>query len=64
VVNPLHGEHLVEIKSSETIHTDLCKGFAYWGSLSGQRAPATLVYGGEESSIQNGVDVRPWRHWL
>ena len=59
-----HGAHPVEIKSGETIRTDLFKGLAYWGSLSGQRAPATLIYGGEESSIRNGVDVRAWRHWL
>ena len=37
---------------------------AYWASLSGQRTPATLAYGGDESSIRNGVDVRAWRHWL
>ena len=64
VVDTPDGGHPVEIKSGETIRTDQFKGLAYWGSLSGQRTPATLIYGGEESSIRNGVDVRAWRHWL
>ena len=64
VVDTPDGAHPVEIKSGETIRTDLFKGLAYWGSLSGQRAPATLIFGGDESSIRNGVDVRAWRHWL
>ena len=64
MVDTPDGAHPVELKSGETIRADQFKGLAYWCSLSGQRTPATLVYGGEESSIRNGVDVRAWRHWL
>ena len=40
------------------------KGLAYWQSLAGQSTRATLVYGGAESYVRSGVDVRAWRDWV
>ncbi len=58
------GPHAVEIKSGETVAGDFFKGITHWRSLSGQSAPATLVYGGRESYTRGGVDVRAWRDWV
>ena len=57
------GPHAVEIKSGETVAGDFFKGLARWRSLAGRSAPATVVYGGRESYVRAGVDVRAWRDW-
>ena len=57
------GPHAVEIKSGETVAGDFFKGLAHWRSLSGRSTPATVVYGGRESYVRGGVDVRAWRDW-
>ena len=57
------GPHAVEIKSGETVAGDFFKGLARWRSLAGQAVPVTLVYGGRESYVRNGVDVRAWCDW-
>ncbi len=46
------------IKSGETVAGDFFKGLAHWRSLAGPSAPATVVYGGHESYVRGGVDVR------
>ena len=37
---------------------------AHWRALAGPVTPATLVYGGAESYVRSGVDVRAWRDWV
>ena len=63
VVETPGGPHAVEIKSGETVAGDFFKGLACWRSLAGQALPVTLVYGGRESYVRNGVDVRAWCDW-
>ena len=63
VVETPQGPHLVEIKSGETVGGDFFKGIAHWRSLAGPAVPATLVYGGTESYVRRGVDVRAWCDW-
>ena len=58
------GPHPVEMKSGETVAGDFFKGLARWRALAGPSTPATLVYGGSESYVRNGVDVRAWRDWM
>ena len=64
VVDTPAGPHAVEIKSGETVAGDFFRGLTRWRALAGQSAPATLVYGGGESYVRNGVDVRGWRDWV
>ena len=64
IVETPDGPHPVEIKSGETVGSDFFKGLAYWRSLTGRSTPATLVHGGGESYVRNGVDVRAWRDWV
>ena len=54
----------MEIKSGETVAGDFFKGLTRWRALAGQSTAATLVYGGGESYVRNGVDVRAWRDWM
>jgi len=55
----------VEIKSGQTIASDFFKGLDYWRALPGQeKAPASLVYGGDSSALRQGVAVYSWRDWL
>jgi hypothetical protein len=64
------GEQLVpiEIKSSQTFHTDFLTGLTKWTTYAGATAlPAQLVYGGDVSMVRNGVAVHGWRNlqpWL
>ena len=64
VVDTPDGPHPVEIKSGETVAGDFFKGLTRWRALAERSIPATLVYGGGESYVRNGVDVRAWRDWL
>ena len=53
--------HAVEIKSGQTIDGDMLGGLRWWNHLTGG-APghATLVYGGAERQVRDGMAVRPW----
>ena len=64
IVDTPAGPHAVEIKSGETVAGDFFKGLTRWRALAGRSIPATLVYGGGESYVRNGVDVRAWRDWV
>ncbi|MYH31014.1 MAG: ATP-binding protein [Acidobacteria bacterium] len=64
IVDTPAGPHAVEIKSGETVAGDFFKGLTRWRALAGRSIPATLVYGGGESYVRNGIDVRTWRDWL
>lgn len=55
----------LEIKSGQTIASDFFKGLEYWRGLPGQeKAPLSLVYGGDSSHHRQGVAVYSWRDWL
>jgi predicted AAA+ superfamily ATPase len=59
-----HGEQLmpVEIKSSQTFHSDFLTGLTKWAKYAGATAlPAQLVYGGDLSMTRQGVAVHGWR---
>lgn len=52
----------VEIKSGETVHSDVFKGLIKWRKLTGDSAsPAYAVYGGKEPLSSKGIEVTPWR---
>ena len=53
----------VEIKSGEALAGDFFKGIAHWRPPSGRSTPASVGYGGRESHVRGGIDVRAWRDW-
>lgn len=61
------GEKLqpVEIKSSQTFHSDFLQGLQKWGRYAGESSlPPRLVYGGEGNMVRSGVSVESWRELL
>jgi len=52
---------MVEIKSGKTLAKDLFKGLIYFKALYKQTRNCSLVYGGDQSRIQNGIQTVPWR---
>jgi predicted AAA+ superfamily ATPase len=51
----------VEIKSGQTMNSDMLAGFRWWQETSGQSASTcTLVYGGSARDERNGIPIRPW----
>lgn len=51
----------LEIKSAQTVASDFFYTLGYWRKLSGEpKAPAALVYGGDQSLKRSGVTVYPW----
>jgi predicted AAA+ superfamily ATPase len=51
----------VEIKSGNTMSTDMLDGLLWWTEVAGLPPDAgTLVYGGTEVFTRNKVPVRPW----
>ncbi|MCK4803255.1 MAG: ATP-binding protein [Spirochaetes bacterium] len=58
-----HGNFInqVEIKSGQTISSDFFKGLDYFIKISQQVKHSYLIYGGNESRIQQGVNIRGWK---
>lgn len=50
----------IEIKAGRTIPSDCFKGLEFFAGLKGVRADLVLVYGGDESSLREGVRARTW----
>lgn len=51
----------IEIKSGQTLNRDYFVGLERWLGIAGQQALSPLlVYGGEETLIHKGIQVRPW----
>ena len=51
----------VEIKSGQTVSSDMLSGLRWWCNLSGRPLEsATLIHGGNESYTRSGIAVRPW----
>jgi hypothetical protein len=60
----VRGAHRVpiEIKSGQTLHDDAFAGLRRWLTFAAENAAMPrLVYGGDESYVRSGVDVRGWR---
>ena len=58
-----HGRlHAMEIKSGATFASDWLDGIDRWRRVAGDHeVEPTLVYGGDDAFVRNGVDVRSWR---
>ena len=54
----------VEIKSGQTVASDMFKSLKKWQAISGSTAEPGLVFGGEGSYIRSGVRVNGWREML
>ena len=51
-------------QSGQTFSPDFLAGLKYWRGLPGNaKAPAALLYGGEESYTREGLSVMSWRMW-
>lgn len=51
----------VEIKSGMTLNGALFDGLRRWTEISGESPQRSfLVYGGDETQVRGGVNVRPW----
>ncbi|MBU2623717.1 MAG: ATP-binding protein [Proteobacteria bacterium] len=51
----------VEIKSGSTVAGDMFRGLKWWTHLAGRTASSpTLVYGGVEAYVRDGITLRPW----
>jgi predicted AAA+ superfamily ATPase len=51
----------VEIKSGQTISSDMLNGLRWWCRLADQSPEsATLIYGGDEKQTRRGIAVQPW----
>jgi len=54
----------VEMKSGETFQSDFLDGLKFWRGLTGRPdAPASVVYGGGESYMREGMAVVSWNRW-
>lgn len=55
----------IEIKSGQTVSGDFFAGLRRWLKYAGEGSAApALVYGGEESYLREGIEVRSWRRCL
>jgi predicted AAA+ superfamily ATPase len=50
----------VEIKSGQTLNTDLFAGLDRWQGIAGSRSRGCLVYGGKESLVHRGTRIVSW----
>jgi AAA+ ATPase superfamily predicted ATPase len=59
-----HGNKLmpIEIKSGQTLNRDFFIGLERWMALAGDQVISpTLVYGGTENTVRNGIRILNWR---
>ncbi len=57
-----HFFNQVEIKSSQTISSDFFRGLDYLKRISRRVKHSYLIYGGNESRIQQGVSICGWKN--
>ena len=51
----------IEIKSGQTVATDMFRSLRWWSNLANQPLEkGILIYGGKERFTRNGLSVRPW----
>lgn len=50
----------VEIKSGGTVASDMLAGLQRWMDVTGTGQSPTLIFGGSEAYIRQGISVRPW----
>ena len=63
IVDDAATPHPVEMKSAATMNSEFFKGLRFWQSLVGESQAGTLVYGGDESYLRDGITVTGWRDW-
>ena len=63
IVDAAAASHPVEMKSAATVSSEFFKGLRYWQSLADASREGTLVYGGGESYVRDGIAVTSWRDW-
>lgn len=56
--------HPVEIKSGQTVASDMVKALKKWQTISGAEIEPLLVFGGEGSYTRSGVYMCGWRELL
>jgi len=56
--------HPIEIKSGQTVATDMFKTLKKWQTISGSTAEPCLIFGGEEAYLRSGVCVTGWRELM
>ena len=55
------GVYPIEIKSGQTVVTDMVRNLKWWCRLATQsEEQGTLIYGGTERFTRKGISVRPW----
>ena len=54
----------VEIKSGQTVASDMFRALKKWQIISGSTVELNLVFGGEGAYIRSGVHVTGWREML
>ncbi len=53
--------YAAEIKSGQTVSTDMFDTLRWWSTQTGNPPETTtLVYGGDQTTTRNGIHVRPW----
>ncbi|MBU0483634.1 MAG: ATP-binding protein [Proteobacteria bacterium] len=52
---------MIEIKSSQTIGSDLLKGLEYFRKIYPQTRDCSLIYGGDQSRKQEDIKIYPWQ---
>ena len=56
--------HPVEIKSGQTVASDMFKALKKWQAISESTVEASLIFGGEGAYLRSGVRVNGWRDML
>lgn len=56
--------HPIEIKSGQTVATDMFKTLKKWQAISASTTTPSLVFGGEGAYLRSGVQVSGWREML
>jgi predicted AAA+ superfamily ATPase len=54
----------VEIKSGQTVASDMFKTLKKWQAISGSIEEPGLIFGGEGAYVRSGVRVSGWREML
>jgi len=52
----------IEIKSGQTITSDFLKGLRYIAKLTENIKNASIIYGGDDSYLRQGVQIMSWRN--
>jgi len=56
--------HPIEIKSGQTVASDMCKNLKKWQAISESNVEPRLIFGGDGAYLRNGVNIAGWREML